>query len=287
MTEVLAQDTTIAARDGFALAATIFTPDAAPHAAVLVNSATAVPRKIYRPFASYLAAQGFVVLTYDYRGTGGSRPPSLKDFQARMRDWAALDVAAALDHLRRVWPNLPLHAVGHSFGGQAIGLVPNNEQISRSLLVASQAGYWRLLAGVEKYRAYALLRLVVPPIASTMGYVPGARLGLGEDLPKGVFLEWARWCMLPRYFFDDPTLEALENFSSYRGALRAIGLDDDPWATPPAIALLTSGFTGTKPEHVQIHPRDIGARKIGHFGFFRPEHRDTLWRDAAKWLRKS
>jgi predicted alpha/beta hydrolase len=26
------------------------------------------------------------------------------------------------------------------------------------------------------------------------------------------------------------------------------------------------------------------VRKIGHFGFFRPEHRDTLWRDAAEWL---
>jgi predicted alpha/beta hydrolase len=24
--------------------------------------------------------------------------------------------------------------------------------------------------------------------------------------------------------------------------------------------------------------------KIGHFGFFRPEHRDTLWRGAAEWI---
>jgi predicted alpha/beta hydrolase len=24
--------------------------------------------------------------------------------------------------------------------------------------------------------------------------------------------------------------------------------------------------------------------KIGHLGFFRPEHRDTLWRGAAEWL---
>ena len=26
------------------------------------------------------------------------------------------------------------------------------------------------------------------------------------------------------------------------------------------------------------------ATKIGHFGFFRPEHRDTLWHDASEWL---
>ena len=48
----------IAARDGYALAATVFTPQDAPRGAVLINSATAVPRKIYRGFATYLARAG-------------------------------------------------------------------------------------------------------------------------------------------------------------------------------------------------------------------------------------
>jgi len=103
-TEVLVQDTTIAARDGYALAATVYAPHAAPRGAVLINSATAVPRKIYRGFAMYLAEQGQTVLTYDYRGVGGSRPRSLRGFPVRMRDWAALDVAAAITHAQRRWP---------------------------------------------------------------------------------------------------------------------------------------------------------------------------------------
>ncbi len=283
MSEVLIQDTTIPARDGHALGATVFTPQGAPRGAVLVNSATAVPRKIYRGFARYLAEQGLAVLSYDYRGIGGSRPASLRGFDVRMRDWAALDVAAAIDHMRMVWPKLALAVVGHSFGGQAVGLAPNNDQISRALFVAAQAGYWRLFHSPEKYRVYAMLRLVGSPIARTLGYVPG-RLGIGEDLPRGVFLEWTNWVMKPRYFFDDATLTALENFPRYRGALRAVCLTDDPWATAPAVDLLCSGFTGTTPERVDIRPADIGAVKIGHFGFFRPEHRDTLWRDAAAWL---
>src|SRR5262249_34312062 len=125
VSEILAQDTTIVARDGLALGATVYSPQAAPRGAVLINSATAVPRRIYRGFATYLAQQGFTALTYDYRGTGGSRPASLRGFPARMRDWAALDVAAAIDHMRTVWPTLPLAVAGHSFGGQALGLVPN------------------------------------------------------------------------------------------------------------------------------------------------------------------
>jgi len=283
VSEVLIQNTTIAARDGYTLAATVFTPAAPPGRAVLINAATAVPRKIYRGFAAYLAEQGCAVLTYDYRGIGGSRPASLRGFAVRMRDWAALDVTAAIDHMRGVWPNLPLVAVGHSFGGQALGLVPNNREISRALFVAAQAGYWRLFLAPEKYRVYALLRLIGAPIARVLGYVPG-KLGIGEDLPRDVFLEWTGWVMKPRYFFDDATLQALENFPKYRGALRAICLTDDPWATPPAVDLLCSGFTGTVAERIDIRPGDAGAAKIGHFGFFRPEHRDTLWRDAAEWL---
>ena len=55
-------------------AATLFLPRAKKRHAVLINSATAVPRKVYRGFAGYLARRGAAVLTYDYRGTGDSRP---------------------------------------------------------------------------------------------------------------------------------------------------------------------------------------------------------------------
>ena len=57
---------------------------------------------------------------------------------------------------------------------------------------------------------------------------------------------------------------------------------DDPWATRPAVELLTSGFTGIKPEVLTVKPSDVDAKAIGHFGFFRPEHRDTLWRGVAQ-----
>src|ERR1700731_1704125 len=69
-----------------------------------------------------------------------------------------------------------------------------------------------------------------------------------------------------------------------KGALRSLCLSDDPWATRPAVELLCSGFTSTAPEILTITPADADATAIGHLGFFRPEHRDTLWRGAAEWL---
>ena len=90
--------------------------------------------------------------------------------------------------------------------------------------------------------------------------------------------------MSPRYLFTDSSLSGLPNFEKYRGAMRAIYLSDDPWATLPAVELLCSGFSAITPEIMRVTPADVGAAKIGHFGFFRSEHRDTLWRGAAEWI---
>ncbi|WP_225669907.1 alpha/beta hydrolase family protein [Bradyrhizobium hereditatis] len=290
--EVFSEDITVPATDGHPLAATLFLPRGTKRHAVLINSATAVPRKVYRGFAGYLAKRGCAVLTYDYRGTGDSRrqaragtnqPKSLVGFRASMSDWAAQDITAAVTWMRERYKALPFSYVGHSFGGQALGLLPNNSEVARALLIAAQAGYWKLMTAPERYRVYVLLNFVGRPLTRMLGYMPG-KAGLGMDLPKDAFLQWTGWVMSPRYLFDDPKLDALQNFQKYQGALRALCMSDDPWATRPAVELLCSGFTAIKPEIVTVTPADAGAAKIGHMGFFRPEHRNTLWRGAAEWL---
>ena len=281
--DVFVDDISIPAEDGYLLAATIFLPRRNRQHAVLISSAAAVPRRAYRAFASYLCARGCVVLTYDYRGIGGSRPRSLVGFDARMSDWADKDAVGAVSWMRGRYKTLPLGYVGHSFGGQALGLLSNNDQVARALLVAAQAPYWKLLAAPERYRVFALLSLLGRPVAKTLGYVPG-QLGLGEDMPKGVFLQWTKWISNPRYFFDDASLVSVANYPLYRHPLMALCMADDPWATRPSVELLCSAFTGTSPDIVTVRPQDSGAKKIGHFGFFRPDHRDTQWKKAADWL---
>ena len=93
--DVFVDDISFPAVDGYLLGASLFLPRGTRRHAVLINSATAVPRKIYRGFAGYLARRGCAVLTYDYRGTGDSRqkavvgynqPKSLVGFKASMSD---------------------------------------------------------------------------------------------------------------------------------------------------------------------------------------------------------
>jgi predicted alpha/beta hydrolase len=289
--DVFIDNISIPATDGYLLGASLFLPRGAKRHAVLINSATAVPRKIYRGFAGYLAGRGCAVLTYDYRGVGDSRqkalvgynqPKSLVGFKASMSDWAALDVTGAVAWMRERYHALPLCFVGHSFGGQALGLLPNNNEVSRALLVAAQAAYWKLMASPERYRVYAMLKFVGAPLARLLGYAP-AWSGIAEDLPRDVFLQWVSWVMRKRYLFDDPELGGLKNFAQFHGAMRALVMSDDPWATRPSVELLCSGFTSITPEIVTI-TRAEGVARIGHFGFFRSDHRDTLWRSAADWI---
>jgi predicted alpha/beta hydrolase len=47
---------------------------------------------------------------------------------------------------------------------------------------------------------------------------------------------------------------------------------------------LCAAYSAVTPEILSVSPRERGVPRIGHLGFFRGEHRDTLWRGAAEWL---
>lgn len=278
-------DTTLAASDGTPLAATLFVPQARETDAVaILNSATAVPRKIYRPFATALAARGVAVITYDYRGVGGSAPDTLKGYDARMRDWAILDAAGVQAQAEAAWPGRPLLGIGHSFGGQAFALMPGNARFRRIAMVAAQAGALRLLDGFERWKVTALLGAGAPAATAVAGYMPGKRLGLGEDMPAGVLAEWRRWCFSRNYFYDDATLGAAKAAARVTAPVLAVGLSDDPWARPAAIDLLMTGFASSTVTRLDMTPAEAGLRKIGHFGFFRAEHQKTSWPRVTDWL---
>ena len=284
------EDIRIATGDGRQLAATLFAPSgavggASPEAPVtIVAGGTGIPRRYYAKFAAWLAERGRPVLTFDYRDTGGSRSGSLKGSQVRMRDWCALDVPTVLAWAANAHPGRPLHWVGHSLGGFAVGLAHNNHLIARQLNVGTLSGYWRHMAVPERYRVRLLMGVVAPLIIRARGYFPGVYLG-GEDMPGPAFLEWRRWCLSPGFLFDDPTLPEAANFPRLRAPVRFGQVEDDPWGTPAAVAAIAAHFTGSTDRSIwRIRLADAGARRIGHHGFFRSEHRDTLWRAAAEWL---
>ncbi|QSQ12527.1 alpha/beta hydrolase family protein [Myxococcus landrumensis] len=269
------------ARDGYSLAATLHEPEGSQlGAVVLVSGATGARQRYYSRFASFLAQRGFPTLTFDYRGIGGSRPQSLEGFEARMEDWGSQDLAGAIDMVRERYPDRRLLVVGHSVGGQLLGLAPNAGEVSALLNVAAGSGYYKLFP--QSWRMGLTWKVLMPTLVRAFGKLPGWA-GTAEDLPAGVAEQWARWCLSPDYLLSEGGEPRREAYASLYLPLRAYSFADDEMAPRAAVEHLLSFYADSLMEHRHVSPKDLG-RAIGHFGFFRETFRDTLWCEATEWL---
>jgi predicted alpha/beta hydrolase len=274
----------VRARDGAALAADLHEPAGAPRAAALLAPAMATPRRFYAPFARRLAEAGYVVLAVDYRGIGGSRPERLRGFRAALHDWGEQDLAGAADFLAERHPRLPLAWIGHSVGGQLLGIV-ERVRVDAALLVAAQNGHWRHWpSALGRAAMFGFWHALLPATVAAVGYLPMRALRQGEDVPAGVALEWARWGRHREYIWSYAAERGGRNFTRYSGPLRGYAMSDDPYAPVPAHQALLRRFTASRAELRVVRPADVGQRRVGHFGFFRPAARETLWSEAIGWL---
>jgi predicted alpha/beta hydrolase len=270
----------VKAADGYPLATTVF-GDGTERPLVLINAATGVTQPYYRRFAQWLSKRGHQVVTWDYRGLGRSRPKSLRGFHASMRDFGQLDFEGVLRWAEQEARGRPIAVVGHSLGGQVLGMAESNQLVSRAVTVVTCAGTWWLYPP-EHRRRMALLWHAMPLLARPLGYLPG-RLGVGADLPRGVAEEWARWGRLPNYCFDDGISRA--GFNRLTIPIRSYSFTDDAYAPKTAVDWFHAQFAAAKVERRHVAPAQLGLDEIGHFGFFRPFARDTLWAEVAEALR--
>lgn len=283
-TPVQTSDVTVMASDGFKLAATLFEPASSNGRVVLINSAMAVRRGFYAKYAAFLARKGFTVLTYDYRGIGDSRPATLRGYKAYLWEWSAKDMAAAIGWIREHYPNDKLLAVGHSVGGQIVGLTAENQHIAGLFGVAVQSAYWRLWSGLERWRVFFVLYIVFPLMTRLWGYFP-EKMGMGaEGVPAGVALDWAHAGQCRKYLLDFYNTPELDHYASLTASFLDYSFSDDAYASYAAVEELLTFYPNARKTHKHIQPSDVGAEAIGHFGFFRSKFETTLWAESAAWL---
>lgn len=263
----------VVADDGRELEATWFSPQGPPRGGVVLVPAMAVPRTYYAELATWLAGQGQLVLTFDYRGMGSR--DQMRQERGDVLRWAG-DAASALEALdaevrSRVAGGAPLTWIGHSLGGQVLPFA-RHDLLARAVFIASGSGYWRHNQPPLRWFAPVLWRTVAPVAMRAAGYYPGRRIRLLDDLPAGVMRQWGRWCLRPDYYLTDvPHMRA--RLDEVTLPILSVSFTDDELLGASSMAELDSWYAAAQVRAERYAPAELGATRIGHHGFFRPRHR--------------
>ena len=263
--------------NGLQLASTWYAPAQALRGAVLIAPAIGVKQRFYSDFASWLAGQGYLAVTFDYVGIGQSRRGPLRELKVDILDWARHDCSAVLARLADALPDAPLYWVGHSLGAQVLPMVGGHERLARIITIAAGSGYWRDNSPQIRKQAWLLWHGLAPLLTAVAGYFPGERFGAVGDLPAGVIRQWRRWCLHPDYLIGVEGEPLQRAFDAVTTPLVSLSFSDDEMMSARSTESL-HGFYRSAPTTLQrLSPRDVGVERIGHFGFFRKHFQNSLW----------
>lgn len=265
----------IKTQDGQSLAGKFYSPDS-PKKAVLIFGAIGVSQNYYGPLAKFLAQNACAVLTFDPRGMGESLNGSLSKVDADMFTWVKYDAEAALQALLSHVSNTPVTWIGHSVGGQMIPLTPSHNKVSKFITIASGSGWWKENSPELRKRVWMLWYGFVPLLTPIFGYFPGAKLNMVGNLPKGVILQWRRWCLNSQYLMGVEGSAIKKLYDDFRYPMTSLSFTDDEMMSERSINSLHGFYSSAPKKMLRFSPKELNRKRIGHFGFFRSEHKD-LW----------
>lgn len=211
-----ARDLTLTATDGVAVAATYWPGRTPSSPAILLLHGNGGSRSQVAGNAAWLTAQGFAVMTIDFRGHGESaqRPRSFGLFESR-------DAAAAFAWLRRSRPGTRIGVVGISLGGAA-SLLGEGGPLPADALV---------------------LQAVYPDIRHAVRNRIGAVAGTIPAYTLEPLLSFQSW---PRFGVWPGTISPLAAVRGYRGPLLVIGGGEDRYTPPSESRALYAAAPGPK-----------------------------------------
>src|SRR5215470_13324549 len=195
MGDVVIRALNFPALDGVPLVGTWFSSSSnlqQPDVVVLVAGGGGIPAAFYQHLARYIAGHGAAVLTFDYRGIAASRQGSLRGLRAGIEDWGTHDVGSAVSLAQSTYPGIPLAVITHSIGALLVGAAPNASEVKWLVFLGPHTGYYGDYRARWRLPLFVVWHALMPAVTKMVGYFPARALGLGQDLPRQVALDWAR-----------------------------------------------------------------------------------------------
>ncbi|GFD81196.1 alpha/beta hydrolase [Tenacibaculum sp. Mcav3-52] len=258
------------------LSATLY-EDEKNETVLIIASATGVKQEYYQNFSKYLSENGISVLTFDYCGIGRSLRKPILELSNNAADWGKNDIESVLQYVLKNYPNSKKVILGHSIGGQLIGLAKSSPKFDKIILLAAQSGYWRFWEGINKFKMWFNWYILFPSILNLFGYLKSKKLSGMENLPKNVANQWKNWGKKSDYMQGDKSI-VLKYYDKIKFDISAFCIEDDDFAPQKAVEWMTSQYQNSNIKSTILKPSDFGVEKIGHFGVFKNKFKATIWK---------
>jgi len=279
-------DINIKCEDAFELSGTLYNPMIIK-AAIMIAPATGIKKQFYDPFAKFLSDNGYGVLTFENRGIGDSKGNSINGVNASLVNWGKLDMTAVLEKLKHVFPNVDYHLIGHSAGGQLVGLMKNAKELKTIFNYGSSSGSLKYSKYPFRLKSSFWLNFYIPVSNFLFGHTKSQWVGMGEPLPKLVASEWSRWCNGKGYLkvdLDDSIKEHLYDELTLKSMW--LHAEDDEIANYENVKDMIRVYSKITANIITLSPEKHGYKEIGHMKFFSFK-RKKLWDFALNWLKEN
>ncbi|MEQ8473390.1 MAG: hypothetical protein RIC35_19490 [Marinoscillum sp.] len=243
---------------------------------IIVGPAAGAPQYYYSRFSEYASSyKDFDVVTFDYQGIGKSLDESVIDCQVKMSDWGEQDLESIINWADSKYAKIFL--IGHSVAGQVFPKAKSNSRISAAYFVGSQTAYHGCWSGLWHFYVLIFWYLLIPATTFILDYLPGWTMGGKVPLPKRAALEWRKWGTHRRGVLQNND-ELTRKFEQVKIPLHFVSIEDDKLLAPSAATQeLMSYYKNAKTSFQFISPKNLGLKKIGHFGFFKQQFKKQLW----------
>jgi len=262
--------------DSRKLSATLF-EGTGSNEVLVIASATGVKQSYYQKFAEFISKKNITVITFDYKGIGHSLNEPIKELTNNVTDWGKKDLESVLNYVIKNYPNSKKYFLGHSMGGQLLGLSKSSVILDKIIFVAAQSGFWKYWNGIDKVKMWANWNIIFPVMIQLFGYMPTSRISRMEDLPKNVAKQWSNWGREKEYLLSELPLEETV-FEKLKQEITSFSIEDDIYAPKQAVEWLESKFCNARIKQVHLLPQDFNSNKIGHFGIFKDKFKENIWK---------
>ncbi len=268
----------ISCKDGYQLAAQYYpTEKSTKEFPILICPATGITKNFYHAFAEWLNQQGYNVLSFDFRGIGQSLHGKLKDSNASINDWGQLDIPAAIEVLLNRTQSEKVIIIGHSAGGQLLGINPHYNKVAKVLAIAGSTGHVKGLKGKTKLLAPLMFNVIFPISSFVKGYGATQFIGMGENLPKNVAKQWAEFCSKPGYIMNAIGKTIFDDYhQEIQIPITSFWATDDEIATETNVQDLLRLYPNAQTKFIELNPHKYGYKQIGHMAMFKKSHH-KLW----------